>query len=100
MSRDLTVGSLFSGIGGFDLGLERAGMRVLWQCEQDAFCQRVLASHWHGVRCFDDIKTLDAQRIAEAVGCPDVRGWRVDRVGSEGVRDQSPGGPMAIRAAV
>jgi hypothetical protein len=34
----LTVGSLFAGIGGFDLGLERAGMRCVWQCEIDPYC--------------------------------------------------------------
>jgi DNA (cytosine-5)-methyltransferase 1 len=38
------VGSLFTGIGGFDLGLERAGMRVVWQCEQDAYCRRALVA--------------------------------------------------------
>jgi len=38
----LTVGSLFTGIGGLDLGLERAGMRILWQCEIDPYCRAVL----------------------------------------------------------
>jgi DNA (cytosine-5)-methyltransferase 1 len=42
----LTVGSLFSGIGGFDLGLERAGMRVLWQSEIDPYASAVLRKHW------------------------------------------------------
>ena len=56
----LTVGSLFSGIGGFDLGFERAGMRTLWFCEQDAYCQRVLAKHWTGVPCYPDVRSLVA----------------------------------------
>jgi len=55
----LTVGSLFSGIGGLDLGLERAGMTVRWQVEQDAWCQRVLAKHWPDVPRYGDIKTID-----------------------------------------
>jgi DNA (cytosine-5)-methyltransferase 1 len=55
----LTVGSLFSGIGGLDLGLERAGMEVRWQVEQDAWCQRVLAKHWPNVIRYGDIKTID-----------------------------------------
>ena len=54
----LTVGGLFSGIGGWELGLERAGMRVLWHCEQDPFCQRVLAQRFPGDPIYDDVREL------------------------------------------
>lgn len=59
----LTVGSLFSGIGGMDLGLERAGMEVRWQVEQDAWCQRVLAKHWPNVTRYEDVKTVDWTQV-------------------------------------
>lgn len=51
----LTFGSLFSGIGGFDLGFERAGMRCAWQVEKDPYCLRVLAKHWPDVPRYEDI---------------------------------------------
>lgn len=55
----LTVGSLFSGIGGFELGLERTGgFKTVWQCEIDPFCQKVLAKHWPDVKRFTDIKEM------------------------------------------
>jgi DNA (cytosine-5)-methyltransferase 1 len=54
----LTVGSLFSGIGGFDLGLERAGMRVIWQSEIDPYASAVLRKHWPGVPNLGDIRTI------------------------------------------
>jgi DNA (cytosine-5)-methyltransferase 1 len=55
----LTVGSLFSGIGGLDLGLERAGMRVIWQSEIDPFACKVLKKHWPKVPNLGDIKEID-----------------------------------------
>ncbi len=60
----MRVGSLFSGIGGFDLGLERAGMRVLWQCEQDDYCRRVLARHWPRLPIYRDVCELRAADCA------------------------------------
>lgn len=55
----LTVGSLFSGIGGFELGLERTGcFKTSWQCEKDEFCLKVLATHWPDVKRFTDIKEM------------------------------------------
>lgn len=58
MMKPLTFGSLFAGIGGFDLGFEWAGMKCRWQVEIDEFCRKVLAKHWPKVRRHDDIKTF------------------------------------------
>jgi DNA (cytosine-5)-methyltransferase 1 len=55
---------LFSGIGGFSLGLERAGMTTVAFCEVDPFCRRVLAKHWPEVPCYDDVRTLTGERLA------------------------------------
>ena len=54
----LTVGSLFAGIGGIDLGLERAGMQVRWQVENDPYCIRVLEKHWPNVKRYEDIREI------------------------------------------
>ena len=48
-----TVGSLFAGIGGFDLAFEREGYDVAWQVEIDSYCQRVLEKHWPDVPRYD-----------------------------------------------
>lgn len=55
----LTVGSMFSGIGGLDLGLERAGMTVIWQAETEPWCTRVLAKHWPAVPNLGDVTKID-----------------------------------------
>ncbi|MBE9572955.1 MAG: DNA (cytosine-5-)-methyltransferase [Proteobacteria bacterium] len=52
---EVKVGSLFSGIGGFDLGLERAGMQIVWQSEIEPYCCEVLKKHWPGVPNLGDI---------------------------------------------
>ncbi len=52
----LTVGSLFAGIGGFDLGFERAGFEIRWQVEIDPFCQAALLRNWPYVDRWIDIR--------------------------------------------
>jgi len=58
---------LFSGIGGFSLGLERAGMRTVAFCEIDKKCQLVLKKHWPNVTIFDDVKNLRGTMIDEKI---------------------------------
>jgi DNA (cytosine-5)-methyltransferase 1 len=54
----VTFGSLFAGIGGFDLGLERAGMVCKWQVEIDPYARAVLNKHWPEVPKHDDVRTF------------------------------------------
>jgi DNA (cytosine-5)-methyltransferase 1 len=92
----LTFGSLFAGIGGMDLGLERAGMTCKWQCEIDDHANRVLARHWPSVRRWRDVRTFppvladstkpngkcdgpNAQREIE-VGIRSLSPWSVDLI--------------------
>ena len=65
---EMTVGSLFSGIGGLDLGLERAGMKVIWQSEIDPYANRVLKKHWPEVVNHGNIKEINWQEVER----PDV----------------------------
>lgn len=54
----MRFGSLFSGIGGIDLGLERAGMECAWQVEIDEYARRVLEKHWPEVERYGDVKEV------------------------------------------
>jgi len=58
-----TVGSLFSGIGGLDIGFERAGFEIKWQCEIDPFCQNILRKHWPEIPCHDDVTKMNIDNI-------------------------------------
>lgn len=59
----LTFGSLFAGIGGIDLGLERAGMTCKFQVEIDDYATRVLAKHWPHVPRFRDVRSVGVHNL-------------------------------------
>lgn len=59
----MKVLDLFSGIGGFSLGLERAGMTTVAFCEIEPYAQAVLRKHWPGVPIYEDVRTLTAERL-------------------------------------
>jgi DNA (cytosine-5)-methyltransferase 1 len=62
----MRIGSLFAGIGGLELGLERSipGAHTVWQVEQNPYAQRVLAKHWPEARRYDDVKEVGSHNLA------------------------------------
>jgi len=69
------VVSLFSGVGGFDLGLEKAGMKTIFQCEWDPSCISVLEKHWPNVPRWKNISDLTAEKILTHNKTPDIIAW-------------------------
>src|SRR5438309_1442418 len=88
----MTHGSLFAGIGGFDLGFERAGIETVWQVEIDPFCRKVLEKHWPNVRRFEDVRKCGAhnlERVDIVTGgfpCQDVSAANTEGEGLDGDR--------------
>jgi DNA (cytosine-5)-methyltransferase 1 len=86
----LNVLDLFSGIGGFSLGLERAGMRTVAFCEISPTCRAILEKNWPGIPCADDITTREFKRgeadiICGGFPCQDIS-YAGKRAGLSGKR--------------
>ena len=89
----LTIGSLFSGVGGFELGFEQTGhYETKWQCENASYQRKVLHKHWPTVPCYEDITELCIKNNPEPVDvivggfpCP-----AFSRAGKEGGFEQDP----------
>ena len=71
----MKVLSLFSGVGGFDLGLENAGMETVFQCEWDKHATKILERHWPHVPRWDDVSTLTGEHILRHAPVIDVVAW-------------------------
>lgn len=65
----MRVLDLFSGIGGFSLGLERAGMETVAFCEIEPYCQAVLRKHWPEVPIHDDVRSIDGREYSPDIIC-------------------------------
>ncbi len=92
----MNVLDLFSGIGGFSLGLERAGMRTVAFCEIDEWCHPILAGQWPGIPIYSDVRALTAERlrsdgivadlIAGGFPCQDASIANITGAGTDGAR--------------
>ena len=88
----MKVLDLFSGIGGFSLGLERAGFETVAFCEIDPFCQKVLKKHWPDVPIYEDIREVDFNEfkgvdiISGGFPCTDASTAQENRTGTTGAR--------------
>ena len=81
---------LFSGIGGFSLGLERAGMETVAFCEIDPWCQKILKKNWPDVPIYEDVRRLDYEGPVDLI-CGDTLASRKVQQGSKEARKMTVG---------
>jgi len=75
MSQKMRVLDLFAGIGGFTLGLERAGFKTAAFCEIEPYAQKVLNKNWPGIKIYDDVRGITAERLAaDGIGVDVITG--------------------------
>ena len=68
-----TILDLFSGIGGFSIGLERAGFKTIAFCEKDPYCREVLKKHWKSVKLYGDVKEITKTKLkADGIESPTI----------------------------
>ncbi len=71
----MKVLDLFAGIGGFTIGLERAGFETAAFCEIEPYAQKVLRKNWPGVPIYDDVRSITAERLAsDGIGVDVITG--------------------------
>ena len=71
----MKVLSLFSGVGGFDMGLENAGMQTVFQCEWDKHANTILNKHWPHVPKWEDVSSLTGKHILSKAPVIDIVAW-------------------------
>lgn len=69
---DINHLDLFSGIGGFSLGLEKAGFKTIAFCEIESYPQQILKQHWPNVQIYEDVTDLTDERL-RADGFTNIR---------------------------
>ncbi len=97
MDLPMKVGSLFAGVGGFDIAAERAGMEVAWQSENDPKASGVLEHHWPGLN-LGDIHDIRIRRD-ESGGDPGSLSVVADREGLRRLHPDNDGGIYAYKPA-
>ena len=71
----MKVLDLFAGIGGFSLGLEKAGMETVAFCEINEYAQKVLKKNWPGVPIYEDVRQITANRlVSDGIGVDVITG--------------------------
>lgn len=73
---DLTHGSLFSGIGGFELGAQMCDIKTLWSCEIESFQRKILKQHFPNTYQYEDIRSIENPGYVDIVSggfpCQDI----------------------------